>query len=294
MLVGKYADHRPLYRQARSTAGPRLDLHRSTLADWIGTAAFHLAPVVERHGRALKGRPSSSWTSSRPLVLDPGREGPRLDISGRWRATIGAGAAAIRQPSSTSMRPIAAARTRSKSSRFRRHPATRRLRRLQPAAHPPTSRAGQPIASPLLGAREAQTARGVRGGQTSPIAAGGPEAGSRALYRIEAEDRWAVKKKATARRPAGPRRTPSSRPSATLAREQQRGRISAKSRLGEKLAYIANHWDRAPGLPRLRPRRLPSQRRREPASARSALQPQEPRSSPVTTRAARAGLVSPR
>src|SRR3954471_19295283 len=40
VLVSKYADHLPLYRQAQIYARQGVTLHRSTLADWVGRAAF--------------------------------------------------------------------------------------------------------------------------------------------------------------------------------------------------------------------------------------------------------------
>ncbi len=36
MIVGKYADHLPLYRQAQIYARQGIELDRSTLADWTG------------------------------------------------------------------------------------------------------------------------------------------------------------------------------------------------------------------------------------------------------------------
>lgn len=39
MLVAKYADHLPLYRQAQIYARQGVQLERSTLADWVGRAA---------------------------------------------------------------------------------------------------------------------------------------------------------------------------------------------------------------------------------------------------------------
>ena len=53
-LVSKYADHLPLYRQAQIYARQGLTLDRSTLADWVGRAAFHLRPVHERLLAKLK------------------------------------------------------------------------------------------------------------------------------------------------------------------------------------------------------------------------------------------------
>ena len=46
LLVGKYCDHLPLYRQAEIYAREGLDLDRSTLSDWVGQAAWLLDPVV--------------------------------------------------------------------------------------------------------------------------------------------------------------------------------------------------------------------------------------------------------
>jgi transposase len=55
VLVSKYADHLPLYRQAQIYARQGLNLDRSTLADWVGRAAWLLQPVHERMFTVLKG-----------------------------------------------------------------------------------------------------------------------------------------------------------------------------------------------------------------------------------------------
>jgi transposase len=47
VLVSKYADHLPLYRQSQIFARSWIDLDRSTLADWVGGAHELLAPLVE-------------------------------------------------------------------------------------------------------------------------------------------------------------------------------------------------------------------------------------------------------
>ena len=49
VLVSKYADHLPLYRQAEIYAREGVDLDRSTLADWVGKAAWLLRPLVDAH-----------------------------------------------------------------------------------------------------------------------------------------------------------------------------------------------------------------------------------------------------
>lgn len=45
VLVSKYADHLPLYRQAQIYSRQGIDLDRSTLAAWVGKAAYELKPV---------------------------------------------------------------------------------------------------------------------------------------------------------------------------------------------------------------------------------------------------------
>ena len=47
VLVSKYADHLPLYRQSEIYARHEVELERSTLADWVGGASQLLAPLVE-------------------------------------------------------------------------------------------------------------------------------------------------------------------------------------------------------------------------------------------------------
>jgi transposase len=46
VLIGKYCDHLPLYRQAEMYAREGVALSRSTLAGWVGRAAFELKPLV--------------------------------------------------------------------------------------------------------------------------------------------------------------------------------------------------------------------------------------------------------
>ena len=46
VLVAKYADHLPLYRQSGIYAREGVDLERSTLADWVGHSAALLNPLV--------------------------------------------------------------------------------------------------------------------------------------------------------------------------------------------------------------------------------------------------------
>jgi transposase len=47
VLVSKYADHLPLYRQSEIYAREGVDLERSTLADWVGSSSELLNPLHE-------------------------------------------------------------------------------------------------------------------------------------------------------------------------------------------------------------------------------------------------------
>jgi transposase len=72
VLVAKYADHLPLYRQAQMMSRQGLELDRSTLADWVGRAGFELRPVFEALIADLK-RSSKLFMDETPApVLEPG------------------------------------------------------------------------------------------------------------------------------------------------------------------------------------------------------------------------------
>jgi hypothetical protein len=73
VLVSKYADHLPLYRQAQIYARQGVNLDRSTLADWVGRAAFLLRPVHERLFFWLKRSGKLFADETTAPVLDPGR-----------------------------------------------------------------------------------------------------------------------------------------------------------------------------------------------------------------------------
>ena len=73
VLVSKYADHLPLYRQSQILARSGINIHRGTLADWVGVAAFHLRPVVDRLAEHLKTSTKLFMDETTAPVLDPGR-----------------------------------------------------------------------------------------------------------------------------------------------------------------------------------------------------------------------------
>ena len=82
VLVSKYADHLPLYRQAQIYARQGITLDRSTLADWVGRAAWLLRPVHERLLAMLKSSTKLFADETTAPVLDPGRG--RTKIGQLW------------------------------------------------------------------------------------------------------------------------------------------------------------------------------------------------------------------
>ena len=73
VVVAKYADHLPLYRQAQIYARQGINLDRSTLADWTGRAAFLLRPLHARLLAKLKASGKLFADETTAPVLDPGR-----------------------------------------------------------------------------------------------------------------------------------------------------------------------------------------------------------------------------
>jgi transposase len=73
VLVARYADHLPLYRQAQMMARQGVDLDRSTLSFWMGYAAAEIAPVVARLREMLLQSTRLFADETVVPVLDPGR-----------------------------------------------------------------------------------------------------------------------------------------------------------------------------------------------------------------------------
>ena len=59
VVVGKNADHLPLYRQAQIYTRQGIELDRSTLADWVGRAARFLRPLHLASGLYVNGVPTT-------------------------------------------------------------------------------------------------------------------------------------------------------------------------------------------------------------------------------------------
>jgi transposase len=77
VLISKYCDHLPLYRQSQIFARQGVDLGRSTLAGWVGGACWWLEALYDRLGAAALSS-HQLFADDTPLpVLDPGRKRTR-------------------------------------------------------------------------------------------------------------------------------------------------------------------------------------------------------------------------
>lgn len=87
VLVSKYADHLPLYRQSQIFDREGLDLDRSTLADWVGKTTALLEPLADAIGRHVLSA-EAIFADDTPISMlgpwdrqDPDR--PALDLCPR-------------------------------------------------------------------------------------------------------------------------------------------------------------------------------------------------------------------
>ena len=72
VIVSKYADHLPLFRQSEIYARQGVEISRSTLAGWVGAASDLLSPLVEAIGKhVFAGRKLHADDTPMP-VLAPG------------------------------------------------------------------------------------------------------------------------------------------------------------------------------------------------------------------------------
>ena len=72
VLVSKYADHAPLYRQEQMFARAGLGIARSTLGAWVGACGVRLQPVVDALREAILARPVLHADETPVAMLAPG------------------------------------------------------------------------------------------------------------------------------------------------------------------------------------------------------------------------------
>jgi transposase len=73
VLVAKYCDHLPLYRQSQIFARNGVELDRSTLANWVGGACWWLEPLQKRLAEHVFASTKLFADDTPVPVLDPGR-----------------------------------------------------------------------------------------------------------------------------------------------------------------------------------------------------------------------------
>lgn len=132
VLVSKYADRLPLYRQAEIYAREGVELERSTLADWVGSSGKLLKPLNEALRQHVMSASKLHADDTPVPVLEPGKgrtKTGRLWTYVRDERTAGQTAAPAvwfaYSPDRSGKHPHQHLAT------FQRHIASRCLRRLQ-------------------------------------------------------------------------------------------------------------------------------------------------------------------
>lgn len=74
VLVAKYADHLPLYRQEKIFARAGVAIPRSTLADWVGRCGVAVQPLVDALREALISHPVLHADETPVQMLAPGKK----------------------------------------------------------------------------------------------------------------------------------------------------------------------------------------------------------------------------
>ena len=238
VLVSKYADHLPLYRQAQILARSGLDLHRSTLAGWVGKASFHLQPVVDCLAAELKKSRKLFMDETTVPVLDPGRGRTKtgyLWTMARddrcWGGPDPPGVVYVYAPGRGGHHGEKALEGFRGTLQTDGYAGYKRLSR--------SDRPGGALRLTHCWAHVRRALKEALDTSGSPIA----EAGLQRIARL-----YAIEKKIRGEPPAT-RQAIRWDESAPLVNQfgvwldEQRSRVSARSRLGEKLTYIANQWD---------------------------------------------------
>lgn len=235
VLVSKYADHLPLYRQAQIYSRQGIDLDRSTLANWVGKAAFELKPVFECLMADLKRSTKLYMDETRAPVLDPGRRKTKTGYfwalardDRPWGGDDPPGVAFTYAPGRSGKYAETILDGFSGILQVDGYAGYNRL----------LKRASQDIQLAYCWAHARRKLHEVARNSIAPIAEEGLKRIGE-LYRIEADIRG---QSADARLAARQKRTVPRIEAFELWLTGQRARVSGKSPLGEALRYIARFW----------------------------------------------------
>ena len=83
VLVGKYCDHLPLHRQSGIYAREKVDLHRSTLTDWVGRSTALLAPLADHIGKQVRAGPAL-FADDTPVKMQIGGKTGKAQTARMW------------------------------------------------------------------------------------------------------------------------------------------------------------------------------------------------------------------
>jgi transposase len=239
VAVSKYADHLPLYRQSQIYGRGGINLDRSTLASWCGTSAYHLAPVVDRMLTHLKRSGRLLMDETRAPVLDPGAGKTKTGYL--WALTRDDRGWGGEDPPAVVF-TYAPGRHGSQAMDILR--GFEGILQVDgytgyDALAEPRRAGGKPLTLAYCWAHARRKLHDIYQKDGSEIAAEGLRRIAE-IYKIETKIRGTSPEQCLAIR---------QEQSSPLVADfrlwltKQRSRISAKSRLGEKLGYIHRHWD---------------------------------------------------
>lgn len=236
--VCKYGDHSPLYRQTQIYARSGLNLDRATLASWMGKMSFHLAPVVDHLLKELKRSDKLFMDETRCPVLDPGR--------GRTKTSYLWAIARDERPFGGTAPPgVVFCYADGRGGQHATDFLTGFSGTLQVDGYTgynaltKPARKGGAVTLAYCWAHARRKLKEVHDRDGSPIAAEGLKR-IKAFYKIEKDIRG---KSGAERRAVRQARTAPLMADFEDWLRTVRARISRKSRLGEKLAYISKHME---------------------------------------------------
>jgi len=237
VIVSKYADHLPLYRQSQIYARQGVDIDRSTLAFWVGKAAHELRPVHDALLVHLKTSSKLFMDETPAPVLNPGsgktKKGYFWALARDDRAWSGPeppGVAFTYAPGRSGKYASEILQGFSGILQVDGYAGYNRVLDL---------RDNQPIGLAYCWAHARRKLYELTHNNVAPTAEVGLKQIA-ALYRIEAQARGTSANERLALRQT------KSAPKITAFKtwlDQARSQVSAKSPTGEALKYIAKYWD---------------------------------------------------
>ncbi|WP_386630137.1 IS66 family transposase [Sulfitobacter geojensis] len=237
VIVSKYADHLPLYRQSQIYARQGVDIDRSTLAFWVGKAAHELKPVHDALLAHLKTSSKLFMDETPAPVLDPGRGKAKKGCfwalardDRSWNGPEPPGVAFTYAPGRSGKHAVEILQGFEGILQVDGYAGYNRVLDL---------RDNQPIQLAYCWAHARRKLYELTHNNAAPIAEEGLKQIA-ALYRIETQARGASADERLAIRQQ--KSEPKIKAFKTWL-DQARSQVSAKSPTGEALKYIAKYWD---------------------------------------------------